>query len=151
MNNLPSMTIPLKNARHESFAQLIATGKNATQAYKKSGYTAKGHGAIANASRLLTNADVLSRVVFLRQKVIDDNRKAANKTREEKLARLEELAWDEEGKASDAISAIRAHNEMTGDNVPIKIINEDGEKRIASARERAKTMFSPLNRLDRKD
>ena len=62
------MQEPLKNARHEKFAQLIAFGKTATQAYKQAGYLAKGHGAETAASRLLRNVEVLSRIDVLRRK-----------------------------------------------------------------------------------
>jgi len=50
----------LNNARHESFAQGVALGKSATEAYKEAGYSEKG--ADVNASRLLGNDSVKARV-----------------------------------------------------------------------------------------
>ena len=49
--------------------------------------------------------------------------------------------------AIDTIAAIRAHNEMTGDNAPARVITEDGRDKCKSARERALSFASPLNRL----
>lgn len=144
----------LKNARHENFALLIAGGKDASAAYREAGYSARGNVAEVNASRLLRNAQngtasaVRKRIDHLIAETRLVLKNAANKTREEKLKRLEELAWSKEVRASDAIAAIRVHNDMTGDNSPTKIINEDGPERcIAAARERALTIASPFSRL----
>ena len=163
------MQEPLKNARHEKFAQLIASGKTATQAYKQAGYLAKGHGAETAASRLLRNVEVLSRIDVLRRKT-----EAKLELSREKLAKhlwkviftpiseigegsplVQEITntTDKEGKTTQRIKCLgkiesaRLLCDMQGWKEPEKIINEDGEKRLASARERAKTMFSPLNRL----
>lgn len=53
---------PLKNARHEKFAQGIAKGERASSAYKNAGYSATGNAAEAAASRLLKHAKVAARV-----------------------------------------------------------------------------------------
>jgi hypothetical protein len=42
----------LKNARHEKFCQLVASGMSAAEAYTQAGYAEKG--AKDNASRLMT-------------------------------------------------------------------------------------------------
>lgn len=57
------------NARRERFVQnLVAKGMNATAAYKAAGYAAKYDAAVrADASRLLTNANVKTRVAQLQQ------------------------------------------------------------------------------------
>lgn len=55
----------LDNQRHEIFAQRIAQGNSATQAYIKAGYTAKGNSAEAAASRLLSDVKVRDRVAEL--------------------------------------------------------------------------------------
>lgn len=52
----------LGNARHERFAQEVAKGKTATEAYRIAGYEAAGEAARVNASRLLTSATVEARV-----------------------------------------------------------------------------------------
>lgn len=48
----------LPNARHESFAQALAKGKTADEAYAAAGYKANRH----NASRLKTNDNIAARV-----------------------------------------------------------------------------------------
>lgn len=53
----------LDNAKHERFAQEIASGKTATDAYVCAGYS--GAGASVSASRLLKNAAVANRVAEL--------------------------------------------------------------------------------------
>ena len=57
---------PLANARHEAFCQALAKGKNQTEAYIEAGYRATGEAATVNASKLLTNAKVIERVLFLK-------------------------------------------------------------------------------------
>lgn len=55
---------PLKNAKHEHFAQLVANGEPAARAYEIAGYSGKG--AKQSAARLLTDADVCDRIAHLR-------------------------------------------------------------------------------------
>lgn len=56
---------PLKNAKHEHFAQLVSNGESATRAYVLAGYSEKG--ARQSAHALLTKPDVSDRVQELRQ------------------------------------------------------------------------------------
>jgi hypothetical protein len=60
------VNVSLKNAKHEHFAQLVSTSETPARAYVLAGFSAKG--ARASANRLLRNADVCSRVEFLRSK-----------------------------------------------------------------------------------
>ena len=53
---------PLKNARHERFAQEYLIDLNATQAYARAGYAAKGNAAETSAARLLRNVQVQARI-----------------------------------------------------------------------------------------
>ena len=53
---------PLRSARREKFAQGLARGLPATKAYIEAGYTARGHGAEVNASRLWKDIEVAARV-----------------------------------------------------------------------------------------
>lgn len=55
----------LPNPRHESFAQALAKGKTADEAYAQAGYKPNRH----NASRLKTNEHITDRVAELQQKV----------------------------------------------------------------------------------
>src|SRR5689334_15730434 len=57
---------PLKNARHEKFAQKLAKGEHASTAYKGAGYSATGNAAEAAASRLLRDVKVQARVEELK-------------------------------------------------------------------------------------
>jgi phage terminase small subunit len=59
----------LPNARHERFAQGVAMGQPAAEAYEAAGYRSKRHAAAANAWRLLTtNAAVRERIAELKQR-----------------------------------------------------------------------------------
>lgn len=59
----------LRNIRHERFAQGIAKGLPATQAYIQAGYKARGKSAGNAASRLLENVGVKSRLAELARKL----------------------------------------------------------------------------------
>ncbi len=60
------MNTPLKNAKHEHFAQLVSNGETAPRAYVLAGYSEKG--ARQSAHALLTKTDVSDRVSYLRSK-----------------------------------------------------------------------------------
>jgi phage terminase small subunit len=60
---------PLKNARHERFAQELAKGEAASVAYRNAGYSAVGNSAEVAASRLFKNVQVANRVAELRSKI----------------------------------------------------------------------------------
>jgi phage terminase small subunit len=59
----------LKNVRHERFAQEVAQGKNAGEAYRLAGYRAASHSAETAGPRLLKNVQIQQRIVQLQQKV----------------------------------------------------------------------------------
>lgn len=56
----------LRNARHEKFAQALAKGKTATDAYEEAGYKPDRK----NAARLTTNDDIAARVTELQSKTV---------------------------------------------------------------------------------
>lgn len=56
---------PLKNARHERFAQEYLVDLIAVQAYSRAGYVAKGNAAETSAARLLRNVQVQARIAEL--------------------------------------------------------------------------------------
>ena len=111
-----------KKPSKEDFAkQFILTGcKNGTQAAINAGYSEKT--APQAASRLLKDVNVLT--------MVDEYKKASLKkfiwTKEEKLQKLEKIAKKameddpERGMINmqSAISAIKEHNLMQGDNAP---------------------------------
>lgn len=57
----------LKNARHEKFAQALASGKTADASYKIAGYQPSR----PNAARLITNENIRARVAELQRRRID--------------------------------------------------------------------------------
>jgi hypothetical protein len=59
----------LPNQRHERFAQEVAQGKSAGEAYRLAGYRAANHSAETAGPRLLKNVEVQQRIVELQQKV----------------------------------------------------------------------------------
>jgi phage terminase small subunit len=56
--------LPLDNAKHEHFAQLVSNGESASQAYVLAGYSPQGAGQSAN--KLLKKPEVSSRLAYLR-------------------------------------------------------------------------------------
>jgi phage terminase small subunit len=59
----------LKNARHERFAQHLAQGKSAVEAYRLAGYRAANKSAETAGPRLFRNVQIQQRIVQLQQKV----------------------------------------------------------------------------------
>ena len=103
---------PLKNAKHEKFAQLVANGKSETDAYSSIYNTKSRNVARVNASKLLTNASVRARVRELQE----ENAKINAMSRAEKRNILAMLARDTKLTPKDRISAIQEDNKMTGDS-----------------------------------
>lgn len=60
-------TKPLKNQRHEAFAQALALNKTADEAYQIAGYKPNRH----NASRLKTKETISARVAAIQQRGAD--------------------------------------------------------------------------------
>ena len=58
---------PLRNTRHERFAQELATGKSADEAYQNAGYKPDR----AHASRLAANGNIRARVTELQNAAAD--------------------------------------------------------------------------------
>jgi hypothetical protein len=56
---------PLANPRHELFAQAVASGKSASEAYRRSG--APGKNADVHAARLMVNDGICKRVAELKE------------------------------------------------------------------------------------
>lgn len=61
-------TQPLKNPRHERFCQYLYEGHVASEAYKLAGYKAEDAAARANASRLITKANIKERLKALQER-----------------------------------------------------------------------------------
>lgn len=98
----------LTNHRHERFAQELAKGKSASQAYEDAGYKPNRQAA----SRLLSNDDVQGRVGELQQ----TGAKRAEMTVEGHLKRLKDLSdkAEEIGQLSAAITAEQLRGKVSG-------------------------------------
>lgn len=104
----------LKNAKHEKFAQALAGGKSATEAYAEAGYK----GDRTAASRLSTNVNVCQRVDEIRRKAAEK----AEWSAAERLLALKEIF--EAARKEDrrvAVSAIAEANKMQGSYAPSKL------------------------------
>lgn len=108
----------LRSAKHEAFAQAVATGKSATEAYEAAGF--KPHRQ--NAARLMTNDDIVSRVAEIKNRV-------AEKAEWSAADRLLSLKAIHDASTTDdrrtAIAAIAEANKMQGSYAPTK--TENGE------------------------
>lgn len=69
------MNTPLKNSKHEHFAQLVSKGEKASRAYVTAGYSKAG--AEQSANRLLKNADIQTRIAQLRAAIEQPSRERA--------------------------------------------------------------------------
>ena len=78
----------LANARHERFAQLVASGKNGAEAYVLAGYSRGG--AKQSAARLLTHAYLQRRIKELQSVIADGIVKLAVTDRNARLTALQE-------------------------------------------------------------
>lgn len=102
---------PLANSRHEAFAQAVADGKFANEAYREV-YKCKDSTARRNASDLLTNPLVRARVGWLQAQ----NAKVKALTRERKREILAIIAESSKEDSRARIAAIQEDNRMTGDS-----------------------------------
>lgn len=102
------MTGPLKNARHEKFAQERAKGKSVDEAYSLAGF--KPHRG--NAHRLSTNESVRARVAELQHRAAEKAVVTANDI----AAQLDEdrAFAKEKGQAAAAVSATLGKAKVLG-------------------------------------
>ncbi len=104
----------LPNPRHEAFAQALAKGKTADEAYAQAGYAPNRK----NAWRLKTNEDVRGRVADLTGNAADK----AEWTAADRLRMLGEIAKAAVKKDPRvAVSAIAEANKMQGSHAPTKL------------------------------
>src|ERR1700722_8881943 len=99
---------PLRNTRHERFAQELATGKSADEAYRSAGYKPDR----AHASRLAANGNIRGRVTEL-QHVAAAEVEITLESLIKEAAAIQELAT-KAGQYSAAISALIAKAKLAG-------------------------------------
>lgn len=97
--------------RHERFAREYVIDLNATQAYIRAGYKARGNAAEVNAARLLRNAQVQLFVAALQR----DRNQAMELTHERVLREVARLAFVDIRKAFNADGGLKLPHEMDDD------------------------------------
>lgn len=105
---------PLTNGRHEKFAQALAKGMTADDAYQAAGYNEHR----GNAHRLSTKESVRSRVTEIQARVADKAEwTAADRLRS--LRAIHDATSDKEPRT--AIAALAEANKMQGSYAPAKV------------------------------
>ena len=118
---------PLKNARHERFAQELAKGKSQSEAYGLAGYCEDR----TAASRLSTNVNVIARATELKSKAADK----AVITIEKLTARL--LGIVEKGEAAHDAPLLSVARAALMDVAKLNgLIEEKGKLDVTSAGQR---------------
>ncbi len=110
----------LQNPKHEVFAQALAKGASAADAYERAGYKPSR----SAASRLSTNVNIEARVAELVERISEK----AEWTAADRLASLKTI-HDAQAKADPrvAIAAIAEANKMQGSHAPAKTeVSEPG-------------------------
>ncbi len=103
----------LRNAKHEAFAQGLAKGMSATEAYSAAGYK----GDRTAASRLSTNVNIAARVDQIKHRVAEK----AEWSAADRLLALKTIFDSHADKdARVAISAIAEANKMQGSYAPVR-------------------------------
>lgn len=99
------ITPPLRNPRHERFAQLCAAGISPTEAYVSTGFSESG--AAQSAHNLLKRTDVQNRIAYLQRSAADSVVNKAIFTKERVLHRLDILSRESQA-AKNYSAAINA-------------------------------------------
>jgi len=115
----------LANPRHEKFAQLMAEGKTATEAYDAAGYR---HSRF-NASKLANNPAVKERVIQITTKITSQAAFSQQITKEKLIEWHNEIR--EEGKKNSQLSpaetAIKEISILTGHRIEKSEIGSPGQ------------------------
>ncbi len=96
---------------HERFAHEYVIDLNATQAYIRAGYKARGHSAEVNAQRLLRNAEVQMLIAALQR----DRLQGMELTQERVLRELARLAFSDIRKAYNEDGSMKLPHELDDD------------------------------------
>ena len=112
--------MPLKNPRHEAFAQALARGMSASAAYVEGGYKANRH----NAAALAREEHIRTRVTELQEEQLAIHQQATAAAAANKQVTIESLiaeaeaarakAMSEKGGAAAAVSALTAKAKLAG-------------------------------------
>ena len=99
----------LKNPRHEKFAQAVVEGKSAAEAYADAGFKQQRQ----NASRLMTNDDVVARIKELQAEGAERTLVSIESLTNE-LEEARRLAMADEKGASAAVAAVMGKAKLHG-------------------------------------
>ena len=122
----------LKNPRHERFAQLLASGKTAADAYEEAGYRRDD----GNSSRLSKREEITSRVQELTSKALDRERKVqaiaterCAVTRQSLIEKAQEICAKaiEAGQLSAANAAVKEIGVLSGIRIERSERGQPGE------------------------
>ena len=102
----------LKDNKKERFAQDIASGVPARDAYLRQSPNTKRQSARVIASRWMQNPEIAARIAFLKQQ----NAENAQWSRNESIEILKSIASDRSEKAISRVRAVEAVNNMCGFN-----------------------------------
>ena len=136
----------LKNARHELFAQNLAKGMSATEAYAKAGYKPNG----PNAGRLTKNDEVRKRVAGLQgstAKQITDLRDLSRQFTAEAVELQVTIMRDKEAPASVRLAASMALHDR-GHGKAVQYIEAEISFYDALGLEDRQTLLAALDALD---
>jgi phage terminase small subunit len=103
----------LSNAKHERFAQGVAKGLSATEAYLKAGYTVEEKSAAEAGSRLSRNIKVRDRITELQERAAKQVGVTLESLTEE-LEAARQLAMKDEKGASAAVAASMGKAKLHG-------------------------------------
>ena len=106
--------MPLANTAHERFAQNIASGMPAKEAYLDVFRNCKKKSALKSASRLLHRPEIIERLSFLKRKNAD----ISMWDRADSMEILRSIAENEEKRDCDRINAVNILNQMCGYSEP---------------------------------
>lgn len=116
---------PLKNARHEKFAQELAKGAVQSEAYKLAGYSATGNAAEAAASRLLRDVKVQKRVDEIKEAITG---KVVEKTAIDAAWVLKKaVELHDKALKKEAFPAAKGALELIGKHVDVRAFREQIE------------------------
>ena len=122
----------LNNPRHERFAQLLASGKNATDAYEQAGYKRDA----GNASHLAGTETITSRVQELTTEALERERKVqaivterCAVTRQSLIEKAQEICAKaiEAGQLSAATAAVKEIGVLSGIRIERSERGQPGE------------------------
>ena len=143
----------LSNAKHEHFAQMVAKGKSAPQAYVIAGYSEKT-GYAQSANRLIKKAEVSARIAELRKAVEEPSReRAIEKAAVDKAWVLHELIEVVRlGKSGEAI--LDSEGKLTGEYKAAQNLNATNKalelvgKELGMFIDRSEVRTGPLDGVD---